>query len=49
MIKRNCIVCGKVAYSADTKGAWVCSYCLAKIIPEKTYTIKKERGDINNG
>jgi len=37
MIKRNCLACGKAAYSANKKEAWVCPYCSAKIPPEKTY------------
>ena len=44
MIKRNCPVCGKDAYSADTKGDWVCHYCSAKIPPEKKSEYRKIDG-----
>jgi len=44
MIKRNCLVCGKDAYSADTRGVWVCHYCSAKMPPEKTCEHTKMEG-----
>ena len=44
MIKRDCLVCGKAAYSANTKGSWVCPNCSEKIPPAKTYEHTKMEG-----